>query len=95
MSDTLVAASIDRLTEAVTAQTEVLKTLNDNIVRLTFAQIGALDGLQMIRRASDRQPGEYSDPYAGARANEDIDPDAGAPVLYNARSDNDDSTYSH
>lgn len=56
-----------------------IKTLNDNLVRLTAAQIAVADELHMIRRAVEGDAGNYDDPYANVFENFDIEVDR-APV---------------
>lgn len=58
-----------------------IKTLNDNVARLTAAQVAIADELHMIRRAVEGDVGAYDDPYANALKNFCIDLDADAPVL--------------
>lgn len=73
MSDNQIVGAIDRLTEAVAAQAEVLRTLNDNVARLVAAQIASSHESYYDRR----------DSYDLALRDLEVDEDDGLPVIIN------------
>lgn len=73
MSDNQIVGAIDRLTEAVAAQAEVLRTLNDNVARLVAAQIASSHESYYDRR----------DAYDLALRDLEVDEGDGLPVIIN------------
>ena len=70
--------SIDNLTNAVLM-------LNDNVARVTLANIAILDELHMIRRAVEGDARAYDDPYANILQSFDIPEEDAVPKIHRKR----------
>ena len=63
----------------------VLRELNDNVARLTLANIAILDELHMIRRAVEGDARAYDDPYASILQRFDIPEEDAVPKIHRKR----------